>query len=266
MIKYNIKTINDWLYSSNPIKKLYYNGMVRYRRFVANGQPTPPVFDGKWKATYQDGHVESAQCGSSSEIVQNEINLSNLVSVEIGDCVTSIGEWAFYNCWSLTSVTIPNSVTSIGNKAFNSCTGLTTCTIGSGVTSISMEAFYSCQSLTSITIPNSVTSIGQGAFAQCTSLTSIDIPSGVTSIGYYAFGWCSGLTSCTIGNGVTSISGAAFNGCTSLSSIIVNATTPPTLGNNVFSGSTCPIYVPCESLEAYRNAWSEYADRIQPIS
>lgn len=129
MIKYNVKTINDWLYNSNPIKKLYYNGMVRYRRFVANGQPTPPVFDGKWKATYQDGHIESAECGSSSEIRNSEINKTNLVSVEIGDCVTSIGEQAFNGCSSLTSIDIPNSVTSIGNSAFYNCTSLTSTTI-----------------------------------------------------------------------------------------------------------------------------------------
>ena len=43
--------------------------------------------------------------------------------------VTSIGEYAFYDCSGLTSVTIPNSVTSIGYAAFYNCSGLTSVTI-----------------------------------------------------------------------------------------------------------------------------------------
>ena len=39
----------------------------------------------------------------------------------IGDSVTSIGPWAFNDCYKLTSVIIPNSVTSIGKSAFENC-------------------------------------------------------------------------------------------------------------------------------------------------
>ena len=35
--------------------------------------------------------------------------------------VTSIEEWAFYDCIDLTSIEIPNSVTSIGEAAFYIC-------------------------------------------------------------------------------------------------------------------------------------------------
>jgi uncharacterized repeat protein (TIGR02543 family) len=84
--------------------------------------------------------------------------------------VTSIGEYAFYDCTSLTSVTIPNSVTSIGEYAFYDCTSLTSVTIPNSVTSIVDYAFYYCTNLTSVTIPNSVTSIGDYAFLNCPSL------------------------------------------------------------------------------------------------
>ena len=87
--------------------------------------------------------------------------------------VTSIGDYAFYNCDSLTSVTIPDSVTSIDDYAFYHCDSLTSVTIGDGVTKIGGGAFYYCSSLTSITIPDSVTSIGQRAFGGCESLETV---------------------------------------------------------------------------------------------
>ena len=41
-------------------------------------------------------------------------------TIIIGDCVTSIGSYAFYGCSSLTSVTIPDGLTSISDYAFDS--------------------------------------------------------------------------------------------------------------------------------------------------
>ena len=108
---------------------------------------------------------------------------SRVKSAVIAEGVTSIGEYAFYDCRSLTSVTIPDSVTSIGEWAFSYCKSLTSVTIPDSVTSIGREAFYKCESLTSVTIPDSVTLIDNGAFQGCTSLTSVTIPDSVTSIG-----------------------------------------------------------------------------------
>ena len=231
-------------------------------------EPTTPSFQGKWKATYSDSHVESAQCGSSSAVTSGEITKENLVSVALGDCVTSIGYRAFENCSSLTSIVIPSGVTSIGGSAFQICRNLTDINIPSGVTFIGDYAFGDCYKLSSITIPSGFTYINNGMFQKCYSLTSIDIPSGVTSIGINAFTNCTSLTSINIPSGVTSISTYAFNSCRGLTSITVNATTPPTLGSATFDNTNnCPIYVPIDSVELYKSAsvWNNYASRIFPI-
>ena len=221
---------------------------------------------------------------------------TSLTSVTIPDSVTSIGYEAFWSCTSLkafygkfassdnrclivngelksfaigcgaTEYTIPDSVTSIRWHAFSSCTSLTSITIPDSVTEIGSHAFNSCTSLTSVTIPDSVTLIGLGAFYGCTSLTSVTIPDSVTLIGLGAFFGCTSLTSITIPNSVASIRTEAFEACTSLKTVYCNATTPPTLGTDVFKNNATDrlIFVPKASYETYcaASGWSDYKDYI----
>ncbi len=197
-------------------------------------------------------------------------NSGSVRTVVIQPGVTSIGDYAFYNCSSLTSVTIPSTVTSIGNYAFYHCTSLTSVTIPEGVTSIGNDTFCRCSGLTEIlvaegnrsyssidgvlydasgktllqcpggksgsfAIPAGVTSIGNSAFSGCYSLTSVTIPESVTSIGNYAFEYCSGLTSVTIPAGVTSIGYQAFYHCSGLSSVTIPEGVT-SIGDYAFSG------------------------------
>lgn len=253
MIKYNVKTVNDWLYNSNPIKKLYYNGMVRYRRFVANGSPTPPIFDGKFKAEYSDGTSYSAACDGNTSLTTGTTRPRNYVytamtSAEVGQCITTINNNAFDSCTSLTSVNIPSGVTSIGQYAFGSCT-----------------------SLTSIDVPNSVTSIGGFAFNNCISLTSITIPDSVTSIGNAVFNSCTNLSSVTFGSGLTTIGNSVFNQCSNVTTITSYAVVPPSVGSRAFDDiryTVTDVYVPDEAVNTYKAAsgWGVFASRIKPIS
>ena len=216
------------------------------------------------------------------------LNGSELTDMTIPSDITEIKAYAFACCTSLTSITIPNSVTSIGDAAFSGCTGeliidsnalglyggqFTKVIIGDSVTSIGDEAFYNCRNLTSVTIPDSVTEIGVNAFCDCCSLASITIPDSVTSIGDYAFRYCTSLTSITIPDSVTSIGKDAFWGCTSLKEVYCKPTTPPTGGSYMFSyylhgtyyNIGCKIYVPRDSVEAYKTAeyWKNYASDIE---
>lgn len=142
-----------------------------------------------------------------------------------------------------------------------------TAIIGDCVTEIGDSAFESETCLSSVTLPNTLKVIGNYAFYE-TCMTSINIPSGVTTIKAEAFGW-SGLHSITIPSSVTSIGTGAFNRCTYLTSITMEATTPPSIGTTVFDDTNnCPIYVPCNSVNAYKAAtnWSAYASRIQCVT
>ena len=129
----------------------------------------------KWLATYSDSHTESAACDSSTAITKNEIILTDLESIEVGNCTKKIDNGALSGCTSLTSCTIGSDVNIIGNSAFNGCSGLTSIDIPDSVTSIGYYAFQYCSGLTSLTIGSGVTTLGQSAFSNCNSLTSITI-------------------------------------------------------------------------------------------
>ena len=167
----------------------------------------------------------------------------SVITADMLDGYTSIGDWVFYRCTHLTSVTIPNSVTSIGSKSFYGCTGLTSVTIPNSITSIGNGAFAYCSGLTSVTIPNSITSIEDYAFRYCSGLTSVTIPNSVTSIGWGEFTGCRSLTSITIPSSVKDIGCGAFDGCTSLTSV--------TMGDKTYKFQTITDGK-CKAYKAFR--------------
>lgn len=157
----------------------------------------------------------------------------------------TIGDYAFVGS-ALTAITIPASVTTMGRAPFRDCRELTTVTFeeNSQLETISEAAFEGCHALSVITMPASLTTIEDLAFEQCDALKKMIIPASVTYIGEFA-----------------------FDNCLNLSVINILAQTPPTLGTNVFEriAENFRIYVPRESVDAYKTAYPDLADRIKPI-
>ena len=161
----------------------------------------------------------------------------NILSVVIGNNITSIGDGAFYNCSNLMVVVIGNSVTAIGDSAFCDCVNLVCVTtpekivsvdlssdnwdtlnlkeintIGKNVKSIDDYAFYYCRTLPSINILGNIKEIGYAAFRDCLELADVTVSGNDVSISTEAFSW-SGIERLTM-KGVTTIGDYAFlNNC-----------------------------------------------------
>ena len=177
--------------------------------------------------------------------------------ITIPNSITTIGDSAFHSCDKLDSIIIPNSVTSIGVSAFNACSSLKSISLPQNLTRIEGATFRGCNNLNYIVIPNSVNSIGGAAFMDCYKLTELIIPNEITSIELNAFHSCKSLTSLKIPKNITYIGRNAFEGCSALTSFYIEATTPPTLYSTSSLGipSSCPIYIPCGTMSAYKSAW-----------
>ena len=88
---------------------------------------------------------------------------ASVKKVVIEDGITSIGDYAFFDCSSLTSIEIPEGVTSIGEGAFSNCRNLASIEIPESVTSIGDFAFFGCGDSLEITVSCDST-LKKGAF------------------------------------------------------------------------------------------------------
>jgi len=189
--------------------------------------------------------------GSGKMTDYNETNPSpwehiGFESVEIGEGVESIGNYAFYYSYPR-ALSFPSTLKTIGDYAFYSSSSLQSISFPSSLTSIGSFAFFGCSGLmVDLTIPKKVYSIGAGAFcggnflsfsvnsqnsgyvaengalmdkkkttifayAQRYSGSSYTIPSSVTLINDYAFSGSVNLQEVTIPDTVSSIRDHAFN-------------------------------------------------------
>ena len=193
----------------------------------------------------------------------SEVNLSTLFEnvfyqnkkiekIILPNTLTTIGQYAFYDCTSLQTVTFEKGsrLKTIEESAFEDCTELTSIEIPASVETIEDSAFKGCSKLATVTFEKGSQlkaiwggyyagsssyhsySYYYGAFSDCTALTSIEIPASVETIKATAFQGCSSLATVTfekgsklktIGGSYASYYYGAFSNCTALTSIEIPA-------------------------------------------
>lgn len=193
----------------------------------------------------------------------------NIESLVIDENVMEIGDNAFYGCKSLKLVKIleANDVleigkNSLGEKPIFSTTSLSEIYIGRKL-DYNYSPFQNLTTLESVTISDIEKTIYDKEFYGCSGLKNISIGDGVTTIGSYAFSGCSSMESFTIGSGVSMIGNNAFSDCISLTSLTTEAIKPPTCRSQALDDIDkwkCKLYVPNESVEAYKAApqWNNF--------
>lgn len=222
------------------------------------------------------GHLAFGNCNSLESLnfpsnlssIGNNVFLqcSNLKNVTFGGTIPSeVPFGLFTQCEKLETATWLqyNNITSIGDKSFYNCYSLNNVTLPDTLQTIGINAFYGNRSMANITIPSGVTSIGSSAFENCTAMALVNINSNEVSIGDSAFKGNTSLTAVTINSSGLTIGNNVFSGCTRLLKLTFTATVPPQIEEGDFDNTNeCAIFVPCESVDAYKAAWPQYADRI----
>jgi len=209
-----------------------------------------------YKYGYDADHPSSAMV-MPAESYKSLSTLSlprNIVKNEKRYYVEAIADEAFIDCANLTAVLCADgenyllNVEKIGARAFKGCTSLSNANamLGSDsygyssmISEIGEEAFSGCTALTTVPTQGSA-KIGNRAFSGCTSLGPIEFSN-------YCY--------LTFGDNV-------FDGCTGITQFVFNNAEPCTISDHTFDGTDCPIYVLDAAVDAYKDAWPQYASRI----
>lgn len=190
---------------------------------------------------------------------RNQVYQSSVQKIEVGNGVTSAGDYAFSRCYSLTSVTIPNGVTSIGRYSFSYCKHLVSAVIPAGITSIPGCVFQSCSTMGCVAIPEGVTNIGNSAFSSCGNLKSVTIPDGVPIFDNNILSLCYSLTTVVIPDGVTKINSGAFQQDAALNSVVIPDGVVSIAGYAFSATSLTSIIIPSGVTSIGANAFSSCA-------
>lgn len=214
-ISKSIVSIDDWAFDGcNGLTKVHISDLTAWCNIDFGSALSNPLYYAK--ELYLDGVA--------------------IADLTIPEGISSIKDYAFYNCRSLSSVVIPEGVTAIGASAFSGCNNIGSVTIPSSVNLIKSEAFDQCSALLNLYISDiaawcnidfydstsNPTVYADNLFINNVLTTDLVIPEGVSSIGRYAFATCKSLTSVTIPGSIVSIGESAFNYCSGLTGVYIS--------------------------------------------
>lgn len=220
---------------------------------------------------------------TSSDTTQNFGNKDILEDVILNGTLTSIPVYSFYNYKNLRNVSLSDTISTINNQAFQNTTSLESINLNyvKVISGYDSRGAFAGSGIKTLNAPNleslplNFSGTAYSAVFNNSALERIEnsgkittIPNGNSNSG--CFQRCYNLRFARLPETLTSIGAHTFRYDTALETVICEATTPPTLGTNAFANtnSTFLIYVPDESVEAYKTAtnWSAFASRIYPMS
>lgn len=251
------------------------------------------TFDGKARRI---GYKAFKGCDNLQSVILPEItnvieeyafeDCAALEEVVLSDDLKDMGYRAFAECKSLKSITIPENIKYISKGIFSGCESLNEfkgahtsndgrCIIWEYEIDTRVIAFAPAN-IEEYTLPEEAEAVWEMAFENCESLKRVAVPDNYKTIYSDTFCNCASLEEVALGSGIQEIGYRAFSNCAKLRSLYIKATTPPTIYYGALSiygpdGSypcdhiRCDIYVPTESVEAYKNDenWKQYAEYIR---
>lgn len=246
------------------------------------------------QVTGKNGYIKAIDLTYASGIERIDRNTFEegaiLSTIRFASSIRELGWGAFCMCERLNSITMTSDIENIENFSFNGCTNLATITLPKNLKNLGNQSFGGCSKLEEFKIaasnkhfnavegvllnkkgdvivkypagksnkayvfPSTVKAIGDYAFFMCDQLRNLELPEGIVAVGEYAFGSCSNIQAITLPSTIKEVKNGAFNKCDMLMTLNVLATEPPVFTPDEHLANHISVYVPLQSVDAYRNA------------
>ena len=163
----------------------------------------------------------------------NDLKRAKIEQVVFPRDLVVIRQDAFSNCEQIKRLDLPPHLTSIGNYAFYECSGLQEVQFGP-VRSLGMSAFYHCRALAAVNLEDTrIATLRIATFSECKVLPVVILPETLQTIETEAFETCESLETVIFLSDHVVIQSKAFDNCIGLKNIIFTKGVPAAFGESV---------------------------------